>query len=407
MKGGITVINRELYLNQLLESKTHVSIKVITGIRSIGKTQLLLSFIESLKNEGVPAENIIYINFDENDNISNYQQLYDFVSAKMTDLEQEIYLIFDEIQNVEGWEKAVNAFFVGSRVDIYIAGSNDDILSKNFLHLLSDNYELIKMHPMTISDYLSAIPNNADKDFDSVCQNYLKFGGLPITTQLQEYVEMLPAVISGIYHNLLTKDIIAPYGVRDAKLLDLLNKFLAKNIGKPINFRKIENYFKNCGRYTTIYTMDNYLNIIDKSGLFRRVKRYDVRARTTVNGSERFYCADLGICNFLLNFADDIDTFAMLENLVCIELWRQGYEIFAGKNGDMQITFVAIKDSTFVYFQLISSIENNSQLKKALSSLQRIPDQYDKIILSADSVTTSNFNGIKHFNIFDFIISQN
>ena len=400
------MIRQELYLDKLIELKDHVSIKVIAGIRGIGKTTLLSLFIESLKSEGVPSENIIYINFDEHKSISNYQQLYDFISAKMTDLEEQVYLIFDEIQNVTGWEKTINAFFVGSRVDIYIAGSNAGILSKGFLRLLSDNYEMIQMQPMSINDYFNAIPDNADKDFDSVSQNYLKFGGLPITTQLQEYVDVLPTVLSGIYNTALNKDIVTRYSVRDVDLLDSINKFLANNIGKPVTFKNIINYLEKIDRSTTIYTMDNYLKMIDESGLFRRVKRFDVRARTTVNGSEKFYCADLGIGNYLLNFSD-INNFAMLENLVCIDLWRKGYEVFAGKNGDMQITFVAIKNAEFIYFQVVPSIEGKVQLRKVLSPLQRIPDQYDKIILSMDQAVINNFNGIKHFNIFDFIITHN
>ena len=289
MKGGLAMVNSKLYLNELLKLKDHFSIKVITGIRGVGKTTLLSMFADYLKNEGVPSENIIYMNFDEIDEITEYKQLYESVNEKIVNLDQS-YLLFDEIQNIEGWEKTVNAFFVGSPVDIYITGSNDSILSENFLNLLSDHYELIQMQPLSFNEYLNLSSDGKSKNTESIFQNYLKFGGLPITTQIQSNIEILPILLSGLYHTTLTKDIITRYGVRDAGLLNSINKFLAKNIGKPVNFKRIEDYLSSVGRITTMYTVDHYLRMIDESGIFCRVKRYDIKTRTTVNGSERFYC---------------------------------------------------------------------------------------------------------------------
>ncbi|MBR1857900.1 MAG: ATP-binding protein [Selenomonadaceae bacterium] len=389
------------YLEQLMQLKDHFSIKVITGVRGIGKTKLLSEFVKTLKEHGIPNEQIIFINFDEIENITDFQQLYEFINEKIMYLEQA-YLIFDEIQQVQGWEKAINAFFVGSPVDIYISSSNNGILSEDFLHLLSDHYELIHIYPLTFNEYLKKFSDTEKINNDSIFKYYLKYGGFPILTHTEKDSEILPTLLSGIYYTALTKDIISRYGVRDADLLDSLNRCLAENLGKAITPKVIETYLSNIGKITTGYTMDNYLKMINESGIFCRIYRYDIKSKTKVNGSERFYCADTGIYNSLMNFnSDNIN--ATLENIVCIELWRQGYEVFVGKIGEQQVNFVAIKNSQPVYIQVIDTIDSKSKLRKMLNPLQRIPDQYNKMILSMDYPKINDYNGIKHFNIFDFI----
>ena len=404
MRGGLKVINNEMYLKKLLQFKDHFSIKVITGIRGVGKTTLLSMFAEALKENGVSDEQIISINFDEMAEIHNFQQLYEFVNEKIVYLEQA-YLLLDEIQQVKGWEKAINAFFVGSPVDIYITGSNSEILSKDFLHLLSEHYELIQMKPLPFNEYLTMVSKNETQDKETYFQQYLKFGGLPIAAKLQGKTDILPILLNGIYNTILNKDIISRYGVRDAVLLNSMNKFLAVNEGKPISLKLIGPYLENMGHVTTGYTIDNYLKMINESGLFHRVNRYDIKSKTTLNGSERFYCADLGLCNALLNFSS-VEEEVLLENAVCIELWRRGYEVFAGKIGGMNITFAAFKDEQPSYFQIASSLDSKSKLRKVLYPLQRINDQYSKTILSMDRPKITDYNGIKVFNIFDFLIGN-
>ena len=301
MRSEVSVLNNEMYLKKLLTLKDHFSIKVITGIRGVGKTTLLSMFADTLKQQGVSSESIIYINFDEMEEIYDFQQLYEFVNEKIMYLEQA-YLLFDEVQRVKGWEKAINAFFVGSPVDIYITGSNSEIISEVFLHLLSNHYELIEMQPLPFNEYLKMFNDKENQNNEFYFQKYLKYGGLPLVTKIQDQNEILPLLLSGIYNTILNKDIIARYSVRDAYLMNSLSKFLAINIGNSIIPKKIEDYFSNIGQSTTIYTLDNYLNMINESGLFKKIKRYDIKNKTTINGSEQFYCADLGIRNVLTNF---------------------------------------------------------------------------------------------------------
>ena len=391
--------NNKTYLEKLFQFKDSFSVKVITGIRGIGKTSLLSMFADALKNDGVPSEEIIYINFEEDEHIFDFQQLYEVINEKISYLERA-YLLFDEIQQVKGWEKAINAFFVGSPVDIYIADSNSGVLSDVFLNLLSDNYEVINLQPLSFEEYLHLM--DIKNDEDSI-KKYLKFGGLPIVTKFRDQEELLPMVLSGIYYTIVNKDIIARYGIRDAKLLDSINKCLALNIGNSITPKIIETYLKNIGQITTLYTMENYFRMINECGLFHRIPRYDIKNKLTVNGSEQFYCADLGILNMLSNFADYKNE-AIAENVIFIELLRRGYtKIFVGKIGNIKISFVAIKDSKPIYIQIVSTIGDKENLRKVARPLQHIKDQYDKIIVSLERPKINDYNGIKFVYIWDFI----
>ena len=400
MKSVVIVLNNELYLEKLIKFKDNFAVKVITGMRGVGKTTLLSMFADTLKNSGVPSEEIIYINFEENEEITDFQKLYEFVNEKIAYLEQA-YLLLDEIQHVKGWEKAINAFFVGSPVDIYVTGSNSAILSDTFLNLLSDHYEHIQMYPLSFNEYLKAI-HNKDREQDFYFHQYLKYGGLPIVTKLQGQTDIIPTLLLGMYHTILNKDIISLYGVRDASLLDSMNKFLAINIGNRITPKVLKTYLENFEQITTIYTMDNYLQMINDAGLFYRISRYDIKAQTTLNGSERIYCADLGIRNLLLNFVD-VENAIIPENIVCIELLRRGYKVFIGKIGKSNINFVAFKNDKPIYVQVVSKIDSKAELRKALYPLQRINDQYDKMIISMERPEIIDYNGIKVFYIFDFI----
>ena len=395
------MLNNEVYLKKLLEFKDSFSVKVITGMRGVGKTTLLSMFADTLEKFGVPSEEIIYINFDENDELSDFQKLYEFVNEKIIYLEQA-YLLLDEIQQVDGWEKAINAFFVGAPVDIYITSSNTKVLSETFLNLLSEHYELIPMYPLSFNEFLKEMTDEEDREKDFYFNQYLKYGSLPIITKLQEQIEVLPTLLLGMYNTIINKDIISFNCIRDAYLLDSMNKFLAINIGMPITPKIIESYLENIGQTTTTYTMNNYLQMINDSGLFHRVARYDIKVQNTINGSEQIYCMDLGIRNALLNFSD-IENEAIPENVVYIELLRRGYKVFIGKIGKLKISFVAFKDSKPSYFQVVSQLDTKAKIRKTLYPLQHVNDQYDKTVISMERPKITDYNGIKVLYIFDFM----
>ena len=386
------MLDYTLYLDKLQKSKDNFSIKVITGMRGTGKTNLLLAFINVLKNENIPSENIIYLNFDEMKEIYNFQQLYEYVNGKIAYLEQA-YLIFDEIQRVEGWEKTINAFFVGLPVDIYIVNSNNGIISETFLNLLSEHYEEIKLQTRSFKDYIKIFSKQKEKNIENLYRQYLKYGGLPFNTQIQEKSKILPELLSGLYHKILNKDIVARYAVRDVELVDEINKCLALNIGKSITPNIIYSYLENVGKITNGYTLSNYLKMISESGLFYRVARYDIKNKEKIHGCIR---------NFLCDFKDNENKF-IIENIVYLELLRRDFDIFIGKFNKSKINFVAFKDSQPFYFQAVANINDKTVLKKVLPPLRRIEGENNKIIISAEPPTIKNYNGIKIFSIFDFL----
>ena len=404
MRGEVNMLNEVSYLEKLLQLKDSFSVKVITGIRGVGKTHLLMTFIEELKKNGVPSEEIIYINFEEDEHISNFQQLYEFVNEKISYLERA-YLLFDEIQKVKDWEKTINAFFVGSPVDIYITDSNSGVLSKVFLSLLSNNYEVINMQPLSFNEYLQIHSEVEIENNEKYFEKYLEFGGLPITAKVKDQKEILPLILSGMYHTILNKDIIARYGVRDAALIDSINRCLASNIGNSITPKVINTYLENIGQLTTIYTMENYFAMINESGIFRRLPRYDVKSQAKVNGSEQFYCADLGILNVLSKFS--VKSEVLAENIVYIELLRHNYqEIFVGKVITTKIHFVTIKDSKMTCIKIVPKIEDKSDLKKNCRPLRQIKEQCDKILISLERPSMSNYKDVKVISLLDFMTNK-
>ena len=395
------MINDERYLKMLFELKDSFSIKVITGMRDTGRTQLLLSFADALKKQGITAEQIIYINFEETKSITKFQELYEFINEKIAYLEQA-YLIFDEIQRIEGWEKTLNAFFVGLPVDIYIGISNVSVLSNDFFNLLSEHYEIIQIQPIPFENYLQTITNKKKIKDKFYFQQYLKYGGLPIILQAKDNSELLPILLSGIYHTILVKDIVARYGVRDVELIDEFNKCLALNIGNPITPDIIYSYLKNIKQNTTIYTIGNYLKMIHESGLFHRISRYDMKIKTAINGSERIYCADIGIRNLLSDF-NDLENNAIIENIVCLELFRYGYKIFIGKWGKIPFNFVALKNSELLCLQIVQNINDKKVFRRVTRQFQIIDKQYKKIVISTETPNIPDYNGIKILGIYDFL----
>lgn len=399
-------MKNKIYLEKMIDLKDEMPVKVLTGLRGLGKSTLLARFSDYLEAAGVPSWQILFIQFDQPqyDYIKDYQALYNHIYEKLQGI-PHTYLLLDEIQRIPGWEKALNAFFVDAPVDIYIAGSNKGILSEEFCSLFSGNYTEIRVQPVGFRDYLAAIPDVEEEDRDFLFPGYLKYGSLPIALSLSDRQELLPLMLSGIYHTALMRDVVQKYAVRDPDLIDTMARYLASNVGIPVTAKRIHSYLSSVGRKTTGFTMDNYLQMLSDSYLFHRVRRYDIRTKSEVNGSERFYAADIGLSNMLQEFTNLKDG-AMLENAVCLELLRRGYEVYAGKFGTMEVTFVAMGPEWRVYYQVVSSIQDDAVRKRVLRPLKSIPDQYEKVVLTMDRSGERDFDGIRNINIVDFLMGQ-
>ncbi len=398
------MIIRENYLKKIVDAKDTEFIKVITGVRRSGKSTLLMMFRDYLLNSGIINENIIYINFESAmyDNITNYKDLYSYVKDRIKD--EKVYLLLDEVQNVEFWEKAINSFKVDFNIDIYITGSNAYLLSSELSTLLSGRYIEIKMYPLSFKEYLKF--NNYDNNnLDEKFREYLKYGGLPAITSIKDNDELVLSYLNDIYNSIVKKDIIDRNNIKDMALLENIIKYLANNIGSFISSTKISDYL-NSNKITlksNHQTIDNYLSMLEKSYIMYKADRTDIRSKSLLKTLGKYYIADTGIRNIILGFRN-IDEGHLLENVVYLELLRRGYRVNIGKSGDYEVDFVVESPNEIKYYQVTQSLVNDDVKKRELRSLESINDNYEKIILTMDKPINNDFNGIKVINIIEWLL---
>ncbi len=400
------MITRELYLNKIIDAKDTEFIKVITGVRRSGKSTLLLMFKEYLLQNNVKEENIIHVNFESAmyDDIKNYKDLYMYVKEKIKS--EKVYLLLDEVQNVESWEKAINSFKVDFNVDIYITGSNAYLLSSELSTLLSGRYIEIKMYPLSFKEYLTF--NNYTRDnIDDKFNEYLKYGGLPAITLIKDNSELVLSYLNDIYNTIVKKDIIDRNNIKDAVLLENIIKYLANNIGSPVSSTKISDYL-NSNKITersNHQTIDNYLNMLENSFIMYKADRTDIKNKSLLKTLGKYYISDTGIRNIVLGFRN-IDEGHLLENVVYLELLRRGYRVNIGKFGEFEVDFVAENPHEIKYYQVSKTISTEDILNRELRSLNSIDDNYEKIILTMDRSINKDYNGIKIINLIDWLLED-
>ena len=399
------MILRENYLKKLIDAKDTEFIKVITGVRRSGKSTLLLMFKDYLINNGIKNDNIIYINFESAiyDDIKNYKDLYNYVKEKVK--KDMIYLLLDEVQNVESWERAINSFKVDFKIDIYLTGSNAYLLSSELSTLLSGRYIEIKMYPLSFSEYL--IFNNYDnKDLDDKFNEYLKYGGLPAITLIKDNNELVLSYLNDIYNTIVKKDIIDRNNIKDVALLENIIKYLSNNIGSSVSSTKISDYLNSnkIVEKSNHQTIDNYLNMLEKSFIMYKANRTDIKSKALLKTLGKYYISDTGIRNIILGFRN-IDEGHLLENVVYLELLRRGYRVNIGKSNDYEVNFVAENPNDIKYYQVTKSLLNEEVKMRELRSLESIADNYEKIILTMDKSINKDYNEIKVVNIIDWLLN--
>ena len=398
------MIIREKYLKKMIDSKDTEFIKVITGVRRSGKSTLLLMFKDYLLKNGVKKENIIHINFESAlyDNIKNYKDLYQYIKEKIKN--DKMYLLLDEVQNVESWEKAINSFKVDFNIDIYITGSNAYLLSSELSTLLSGRYIEIKMYPLSFKEFLTFNKydeNNLEDKFNE----YLKFGGLPAITLIKDNDELILSYLNDIYNTIVKKDIIDRNNIKDTALLENIIKYLFNNVGSPISSNKISDYLNSnkIVQKANHQTIDNYLNMLEKSYIIYKADRTDVKSKALLKTLGKYYVSDTGLRNIILGFRN-INEGHLLENVVYLELLRRGYRVNIGKTSDYEVDFVAENPHTIKYYQVTQTLSDEQVKNRELRSLESISDNYEKIILSMDKSINNDLNGIKVKNIINWLL---
>lgn len=398
------MIQRKLYLEKLKLLQNQPLIKVITGMRRSGKSTILQLFAENLRQQGILDTQIIQMNFESMafDSIRDYHDLYQYIKEKMTG-QSFVYLLLDEIQQVAHWEKAINSLYMEGQSDIYVTGSNANLLSSEISTLLSGRYVEIQVLPLSFKEYLDFLPAPPQTTKESAFQTYLTYGGLPIIPHLPQQENTISLFLSGIYNTVLMKDIVQRNAVRDPALLDSLIRFLCDNIGNPISTSKISGYLTSVGRKSSSSTIDNYLHMLENAYIFHRARRYDIKGKLHLKTQEKYYIADLGLRNMLLGFRN-ADYGRILENIVYLELIRREYKVSIGKLGPLEIDFIAEKPQEKLYIQVSASILDEKTKNRELAPLLSISDNYPKLILTMDRNFLLDYEGIQIVNIIDFLL---
>lgn len=400
------MIKRKFYLEKIVKLIDTEDIKVITGVRRCGKTVLLKQIIDELENRGIASENIIYMSFESSKykNIRNDDDLDEFIFSKTNNLNGKFYLLFDEIQKVKNWEVSLNSYRVDLECDIYITGSNSQLLSGELATLISGRYISINMLPFSFKEliqYYDEMHENIDEI--KLFEQYLSYGGFPGLLNYEN--EEKEKYLYDLYSTIVLNDILYKNKVKDLDLLERLMEFMISNIGQLFSANSISKYIKNENRKTTPHTIINYMDYARNAFIFYQTKRENIKQKKKLLISDKYYLVDSGFY-FIFNGSTQRNWGQLLENIVFLELIRQGYSITIGKIQDLEVDFVCRKANQIKYIQVSQSILDENTRKREFKSLEKISDSYPKYVISMDSFDFSA-NGIIHLNIIDFLKSEN
>lgn len=407
------LINRPQYLNQLIQNKDVDLVKIVTGIRRCGKSSLLDLFHHYLSEQGVPDSRIIHMNMESlrYRDLTDYLSFYDHVSKQIAK-DGKTYLIFDELQAVEHWEKAIESFRLDFDVDIYITGSNAYLLSTEFSTLLSGRYVEIRMLPLSFKEFLDFYEFAPDVTMDEKFQKYLQFGGMPILREYKFNEARSNQALEGIYSTVVLRDILQRNNGADQAMLQKIMLFLCSNIGNMTSPNSIGNVLSNesdiqTGKQKNIAgkTVDKYITMLRNAFVFFSVGRYDVKGKQLLKTLGKNYIIDMGFRNLLLG-CRDADRGHILENIVFLELLRRDYRVYIGKVGETEVDFVAEKPNDKVYIQVTESMQSPQTRERELRPLRMIGDNYEKIILSMDRSFINSYEGIKSLNLIDWLLAE-
>lgn len=399
------MLKRDKYLDQLIEVKDLNLIKVITGVRRCGKSTLLLQYKDYLLENGIKDSDILYMSFESAEwyEIKDYKDLYNYIKSKYHN--RKVYLLLDEVQNVEDWEKAVNSLLVDINCDIYITGSNAYLLSSELTTLLAGRVYTINMYPFSFSEYLQINDNSNSQDKYQLFNDYLKYGGMPMLINMKDNERLKTDYLADIKDVVLKKDIIARNKIKDVVFLDNLLRYMSTVIGTLKNPSSISDFMKKNGSNIDNETVDKYLKMIENAYFIYRIPRYELKGKQLLKTQGKYYFVDNGLKNVLAGFSS-YDTGSSYENIVYMELLRRGYEVYVGKYNDLEIDFVAVSPNEKIYYQVTRSLLSEDVENREKKSLLAINDNYKKVILTMDMAYNKIIEGIEVKNIVDFLLES-
>lgn len=402
------MILRPGYLDEIKPFINKPQIKIITGIRRSGKSTVLRLLKEELLAKGVKQEQIIAVNFESfaYSELLEASKLYQFIKDEIK-TNQKYYLLLDEIQEVEGWEKAVNSFLVDFDVDIYLTGSNSHLLSSELATYLAGRYVEIPVYTLSYKEFLDFRQHyfTKEQNKENLFLQYLRKGGFPVIHTADYSEDSAYKVVYDIYSSVILRDTVQRYKIRDVELLERVIKYAFDNIGNTFSGKNVADYFKSQQRKVDVNTVYNYLNALEGAFILYRVPRYDIKGKEILKTQEKFYVSDISIIYATMGNRDRMIS-GILENIVFLELKRRGYKVYIGKLDNNEIDFVAEKKGNKVYIQIAYKLENEQTINLEFDNLLSINDQYPKYVITMDEFWKDSIGGVQHLYITDFLLSD-
>ncbi len=396
------MIVRPHYLDELKKYRDVPLVKILAGIRRCGKSTILDMLREDLLANGVRPEQIIerrYTSLDLGD-LPAAKDMYQDIKADLNAAGRN-YLLLDEVQEIEGWEKAINSLLELGNTDIYVTGSNSKLMSSEISTYLTGRYVTIPVFPLFFEEYLT-FKAGSSLSQKELLNEYIRYGGFPIVA-LGTYDERTAyQIVEGIYHSVISNDIARRHSITNQELFNRVVRFIIENVGKNFSANSIVKFLKSEGRSLTVETIYNYLEWLEKAFVIYRCQRYDLQGKAVLKTQEKFYLADPALKYCMMGF-NPKSIASMLENIVYFELRRRGYDVYVGKNETKEIDFVAVRRDERVYVQVCRELPDASD--REIVNLLEIKDHYPKYVVTMDELAGGNVEGVRIVHLADFLLS--
>lgn len=397
------MIIRPAYMKMLKTYRDVPLVKILAGIRRCGKSTILEMLRDDLLNSGIAADHIISMRYtsEELDEGMTDRDMYKGIKEQMTG-EGRYYLLLDEVQEVDGWEKAVNSLLENADTDIYVTGSNSKLMSGEISTYLTGRYISIPVYTLSFAEYLDFRKSDSCSEKE-LLHRYLRLGGFPIVALGNFDERSAYQIVEGIYNSVIANDMMKRHNIMNFDLFSRVVKYIVENVGKTFSANAIARFLKSEGRSLSVEAVYNYLSWLEKAFVIYRCQRYDLQGKSVLKTQEKFYLADASLKYCIMGF-NPKSVAAMLENIVYFELRRRGYEVYIGKNEMKEIDFVAVQRDERMYVQVCRMLPEESD--REVANLLEIRDHYPKYVVTLDEFASGNINGVKIVYLADFLLSD-
>ncbi len=396
------MIKRPDYINEISKFIDTPIVKILAGVRRSGKSTIFEMMREELLTRGIKSDCIISKKYNEIENEDmTAKEMYDDLKSEIQD-KGRCYLFLDEIQEVKGWEKAINSIFESCDVDIYITGSNSKLMSSEISTYLSGRYVQIPVYTLSFKEYIT-FKGLENSDINNAFEEYLQYGGFPIIGISSFDTKSAYQVVEGIYAAVITRDISKRHKIRDMELFDRVVKYIIENLGKTFSANSIVSFLKSENRRLSVESVYNYLKWLTEAFIIYPCHRYDMQGKSVLKTHEKYYLSDISIKYSKMGFNTKMIA-SMLENIVFLELKRRGYDVYVGKNNTKEIDFVATRLDEKIYIQVCRSIPEDDD--REIANLLEVRDHYHKYLVTMDKLAKGNENGVEIINIASFLLKE-